>query len=88
MSDRLSATNLDLANASRVEAKGAEWAMARRKAGLGLAIAAPAGASPMLDDFEGETTGSATGTLLVGPVSPKNAAALRRQRKTDFKFRW
>jgi len=78
VSDRLSATNLDFVTASRVEGKGAEWAMARRKAGLELAIAAPAGASRMLDDFEGETTGSATGTVLVGPVSPKNAAALRR----------
>ena len=78
MSDRLSATNLELVPASRVEGEGAEWAMARRKAGLGLAIAAKAGASRMLDDFEGETTGSATGTVLVGPASPKNAAALRQ----------
>jgi len=78
VSDRLSATNLDFVTASRVEGAGAEWAMARRKAGLELAIGAPLGASRMLDDFEGETTGSATGTVLVGPVSPKNAAALRR----------
>ena len=78
MSDRLSATNLDLVAASRVEGAGAEWAMARRKAGLALAIAAPRDASRMLDDFEGETTGSAAGTVLVGPVSPRNAAALRR----------
>jgi len=37
-----------------------------------------AAASRILDDFEGETTGAATGVLLVGPASPKNAAALRR----------
>jgi hypothetical protein len=78
VSVRLAALNLDLVAASCVEGSGAEWALAREKAGLKLAIAAPAGASRMLDDFEGETAGAATGTVLVGPTSPKNAAALRR----------
>jgi hypothetical protein len=64
--------------ASRVEASGAEWALCRHDDGLRLAIAAPAAAARLLDDFEGETTGAPAGTVLVGPRSPKNAAALRR----------
>lgn len=78
MSARLDELNLDLVTASRVEGAGAEWALAREKTGSRLAIAAPAGASRILDDFEGETAGTATGSVLVGPTSSKNAVALRR----------
>ena len=70
MTDRLSATNLDLVAASRVEGAGADWAMARRKAGLALAIGATRRRRRILDDFEGETSSPAAGTVLVGPVSP------------------
>ena len=78
MSAGLTASTLDLVAASRVEAKGAEWALARHASGLRLAIAAPATASRVLEGFDGETSSAATGTLLVGPRSPKNAEALRR----------
>ncbi len=78
MSARLDALNLDLVAASRVEGAGAEWALARERTGSRLAIGAPAGASWILDDFEGETSGVSIGSVLVGPTSPKNAAALRR----------
>jgi tagaturonate epimerase len=79
VSDRLRALNLDVVPASFVEAHGAEWAFVRRKAGSGLAIAAPASASRLLEGFEGETTGAPGGVVLVGPASPANAAALRRR---------
>jgi hypothetical protein len=75
---RLDTLNLDLVAASRVEAEGADWALARERDGSRLAIAAPPAASRILDDFEGETSGSPAGSLLLGPRSPKNAAALRR----------
>jgi hypothetical protein len=78
VSTRLDELNLDLVAASRVEGAGAEWALVRGKAGHRLAIAAPTGASRILGDFEGETAGKPTGVVLVGPTSPKNAAALRR----------
>ncbi len=57
MSARLDALNLDLVAASRVEGAGAEWALAREKAETRLVVAAPSGASRILDDFEGETSG-------------------------------
>jgi hypothetical protein len=72
------ALNLDLVTSSRVTAAGAEWALARHDGGFRLVVSAPAGASRALEGLEGETTGTATGTVLVGPRSPKNAAALRR----------
>jgi len=77
VSDRLSALNLDVVPASRVEADGALWALAHAKAGPRLVILAPATASRVLEGFEGETTGVAEGAVLVGPASTKNAAALR-----------
>jgi hypothetical protein len=42
-----------------------------------LALLAPAGA-PLLDAFEGEAAEAGGQTLLLGPCSPHNAAALRR----------
>jgi tagaturonate epimerase len=77
VSARLAELSLDLVAASRVEGGGAEWALAREKSGLRLVVAVPPG-SRVLDDFEGETKGSPKGSVLVGPVSPKNAAGLRR----------
>jgi hypothetical protein len=78
VSDRPSVPNLDVKPASRVEAGGALWGLVGEESGRRLFIAAPAAASRVLDSFEGETNGAAGGTVLVGPVSPKNAAALRR----------
>jgi tagaturonate epimerase len=79
VSEGLAGSGLDLVVASRVEASGAEWALVRQDGGLRLAVAVPAAAARLLDDFDGETTGTPAGTVLVGPRSPKNAAALRRR---------
>ena len=79
MSDRLSALNLDVVPASRVESDGAVWALSRAGTGPRLVILAPPAAARVLDGFEGETKGAAEGAVLVGPASSKNAAALRRR---------
>jgi hypothetical protein len=79
VSEGLAGSGLETLEASRVEAAGAEWALVRRDGGLLLAVAAPAVAARLLDDLEGDTTGTPGGTVLVGPRSPKNAAALRRR---------
>jgi len=78
VSDRWTALNLDVVPASRIEANGAEWALVRAKSGVALAVAAGSGATRVLEGFEGEATEAAGVTVLVGPRSPKNAAALRR----------
>ena len=78
MSGGLAGSRLDLVEASRVESVGAEWALARDDGGLRLAVVAPSGTARPLDDLEGETSTTPAGTLLVGPRSPRNAAALRR----------
>jgi hypothetical protein len=74
---RLADLGLDLVAASLVEERSAEWALVRDGGRSRLAVAVPAG-SRVLDDFEGETRGSAAGTVLVGPLSHKNATGLRR----------
>ncbi|HEX9189273.1 MAG TPA: tagaturonate epimerase family protein, partial [Vicinamibacteria bacterium] len=73
----LDGSGLELVSASRVESAGAEWALARQ-GGVRLAVAVPAASLRLLDDLEGETTSVPSGTLLVGPRSARNAAALRR----------
>lgn len=74
---RLSESNLELVPASRVTEGGADWAMTGGTPPR-LAIAVPRSALGLFADFEGETTAAVTGTLFVGPLSPKNAAGLRR----------
>jgi hypothetical protein len=54
-----------------------EFGLMQDKAGLRLAIQAPAGAA-LLAGFEGESRESEGKTLLLGPTSPANAGALRR----------
>ncbi len=56
---------------------GADFALAKTGAGPRLAVLAPTG-SPILADFDGETSEQAGGTLLLGPTSAANAPALRR----------
>lgn len=75
MSGRLDALNLELVAASRVESAGAEWALARDGR---LAVSVGTDASRVLDGLEGETASHAGGPVLLGPASPRNAAALRR----------
>jgi len=67
----------DMAPASRVEAAGATWGLTRSAAGPRLVVQAPPSAVALLSELEGETSSGSVGTLLVGPLSPKNAAVLR-----------
>ena len=76
MSGRLEALNLDLVAASRVSAAGAEWALVRDGR---LAVSVTEGKGErVLGDLEGETASPGLGPVLVGPRSPRNAAALRK----------
>jgi tagaturonate epimerase len=63
--------------AAPAEQGGADFALVQHKAGLRLAVQAPAGAA-LLADFEGEASESEGKALLLGPTSPANATALRR----------
>jgi len=74
VSGRLDALNLELVPASRVLAAGAEWALA---AGARLAVSVADERTRVLDDLEGETLDHHHGPVLIGPMSPRNAAALR-----------
>src|SRR3972149_11187289 len=69
---------LDSLPRSRASTPGAEWALTRQAGGLRLVVLARAEGRHLLDGLEGETTSETGGTLLVGPASPRNAAALRR----------
>jgi hypothetical protein len=74
----LTTTALDIVSASRVETEQAEWALARTSAGARLAVLARPESRHLLDEFEGEISRHDGRPLLVAPLSPKNAAALRR----------
>jgi hypothetical protein len=56
----------------------AEWAMARTPAGLRLLVVPLAGHAGLLGEFEGERGEHGGGAFLIGPLSPRNAASLRR----------
>jgi hypothetical protein len=70
--------DLELLPHSRTTDAGAEWALARAGGALQLVVIAPPGSERLLDGFEGRTESHTGGTLLVGPSSSGNAAALRR----------
>ena len=74
----LAQINLNVLPSSIVASSGAELGLARTEAGLRLAVFAPAG-SKLLNNLEGEPSEYAGQTLLLGPTSPHNAAALRAQ---------
>jgi hypothetical protein len=78
MSFHLTTLDLDPRPRSLVESAGAEWALAGRGGALRLAVLTRSASAAVLGDLEGETSSAAGGTLLVGPTSPRNAAALRR----------
>ena len=61
---------------SLVEHEGAEFALVQGKAAQQLAVLAAPGA-PILADLEGQTSDHEGKSLLQGPLSPRNAAALR-----------
>ncbi len=69
--------NLDVLPRSPAATDAAEWALARAAGGLRLVILAPRSGASFLSDFEGETEDREGGRLLLGPASPRNAAALR-----------
>ncbi len=78
MKSRIADLDLDVLPRSLATAAGAEWALAREGERLQLVVIAPPGSDRLLDDLEGRTEDHAAGTLLHGPTSAPNAAALRR----------
>jgi tagaturonate epimerase len=67
----LASMGFDVIPASVANAAGAQYALARTPGGVRLLVAGATGAA-----FEGERTGQADQSLLVGPLSHRNAAAL------------
>src|SRR5512145_1420433 len=67
-------TSLNISPRSLVEQNGAVYGLA----GSQVAVLAPAG-SAVLAAFEGQTSEVSGKALLLGPLSPKNASALRAQ---------
>jgi hypothetical protein len=78
MTSRLDECQLEILPRSRTAEAGAEWALARAEGGLQLVVVVPPGRELVLEDLEGRTEGDSAGTLVVGPTSSRNAAALRR----------
>ena len=76
MSDIKNLSSLEVYPNSLVAGSGAEFALAKTPAGARLAVLAASGAAS-LAAFEGEISEQAGKTLLLGPTSPRNAAALR-----------
>jgi hypothetical protein len=75
---RLDELALELLPQSRTTYGDAEWALAQASGGRQLVVSLPPGSESLLDDLEGRTEGQVGRTLLVGPTSPRNAAALRK----------
>ncbi len=71
-----SLNNLTIFPHSVAATDDAEYGLAQTEAGLRLAVLAR-GDSSALNAFEGERSEQAGQTLLLGPTSPRNAAALR-----------
>ncbi len=75
---KLTTSNLLLAPRSLIISDDVEYALAITTAGKRLALSGPAG-STILAGFEGETIGLDGQTLMLCPLTPHNAAALRQQ---------
>src|SRR5512136_1775392 len=76
MSTLQTLAHLNLLPRSLFAAGDAEYGLAQTETGLRLAVLA-SGDSSALNAFEGEASEQAGRTLLLGPTSPRNAAALR-----------
>jgi tagaturonate epimerase len=76
MSDIDNLSGLEIHPHSSASTSAAEFALAKTADGARIAMLAPAG-SAILAEFEGEAGEQAGKTLLLGPTSPRNAAALR-----------
>ena len=70
---------LHVVDASRAADGDREWAVAETARGPRLAVCARPTASGQLDAFEGEVSAGLGTVVLVGQLSPRNAAALRLQ---------
>lgn len=75
---KLQSTGLDLYPGSLTSMDGVEFGLARTSHGMQLVMLAP-DESSALEAFEGERSELEGNTLLVGPLSTHNAAALRAQ---------
>jgi hypothetical protein len=78
MSDKITALGLDVAASSVVACGEATWGLARLADGPRLVVLAPRGAG-FFARLEGQASEREGATLLVGPTSPRNAAALRER---------
>lgn len=80
MMDDSSLTSMDLPTLpqSLVAHNGTEYGLARIGDSLRLVIAADSG-SPLISSFNGETSSSGEKILLIAPLNPQNASALRAQ---------
>jgi hypothetical protein len=74
----VSAALLDVVPLSRVGGAGVEWMLARTAAGLRLVALAGHEGMTVLSELEGDIAAQGDRTLCVGPLSPRNAAVLRR----------
>ena len=77
MSTLTSLSDLNILPRSLAVAGDAEYGLTQTKAGPRLAILSKSADSTALNGFEGECSEQAGQTLLLGPTSPRNAAALR-----------
>lgn len=68
---------LEVIPQSIVEHEAAEYDLVAGDEGARLVVWAPTAEAAVLQEFEGECREHAGGTLLLGPTSPANAAALR-----------
>src|SRR5262245_46766161 len=76
MSQLMSISELNVFPRSVVVDSPDEFGMARTTGGPRLAVLVPSG-SPILNDFDGECTRQDNRTLLLGPLTARNALALR-----------
>jgi hypothetical protein len=74
----LNALNLKIHPPSSITSGETEYGFAVTDAGPRLAVRAPA-ESPFWKSYEGEITEQSGQSLLIGPLNPRNAAALRSQ---------
>lgn len=70
--------NLDVVPESSVQTAGATWALVRVPGGYRLAVSATPDSGVSVADMEGEVWNADGRAHLVGPLSPRNAAALRK----------
>jgi tagaturonate epimerase len=73
-----SAASLGPVSGSRVETAGAVWDLVGTPTGLALRVEATLARGLPVNELDGEVTSTPAGTRLIGPLSSRNAAVLRR----------